>query len=100
MSHVDNEVSSVGITLDEFLKEQGIYEEVSLSVAKKVYTWQLEQAIRERNVTKVTVAKRMKTSRAQLERVLDPKNDAVSIGALIKAAASVGKRIKIELVDV
>ena len=99
MSNVDNEVSSVGSTLDDFLRERGIYENVSKSVAKKVYAWQLEKAMQERTVTKVFVAKSMKTSRAQLERVLDPTNNAVSIGAMIKAAASVGKRLEIKLVD-
>lgn len=93
------DVSSIGGTLHDFLKEEGIYEEVKAEATKAVYAWQLEQAIKERNATKTTIADAMKTSRAQLKRVLDPKNNTVSLELLIKAAATVGKKLKIELVD-
>ncbi|MGD9878992.1 MAG: helix-turn-helix domain-containing protein [Reyranella sp.] len=63
----------------------------------KFIAWQLSQIMTERKITKVEMARRLSTSRAQLDRLLDPENDSVTLGMLTRAAASVGRKIKLEL---
>jgi predicted XRE-type DNA-binding protein len=88
----------IGSSFDDFLKEEGTYEETTLIAIKRVLAWQLEQAMKEQGLTKVEVAKRMKTSRAQLDRLLDPENDKVQLDTLQRAAAAVGRKLHLELV--
>ncbi len=88
----------IGGLLDDFLKEDGIYETVQAGALKKVVAFQLEQAMKSQKLTKVEMAKRMKTSRSQLDRLLDPANDAVSLQTLIRAASVVGREVRLELV--
>jgi antitoxin HicB len=87
-----------GSTLDEFLAEQGILEEATEHAIKSVLAWQIEQAMKAQSLTKSAMARRMETSRAQLDRLLDPTNTSVTLHTLQKAAAVVGKRIRLELV--
>lgn len=87
-----------GTSFDEFLKEEGIYESVQAGALKKVVSWQLRQAMKEQKISKIEMARRMNTSRSQLDRLLDPANDAVSLEALARAAAVVGREIRLELV--
>ena len=88
----------IGSLFDDFLKEEGIYDEVQTVAIKRVLAWQLEQAMKEQKLTKAAMAKRMDTSRAQLDRLLDPENDSVTLATLTRAAAIVGRKIRLELV--
>jgi antitoxin HicB len=89
----------IGSSLEDFLQEEGQLEEARQIAAKRVLAWQLQQAMESQHLSKVEMAKRMQTSRSQLDRLLDPDNDKVQLETLNRAAAIVGKRIKIELID-
>ena len=88
-----------GSSLDEFLEEEGILDEVTAKAAKKALAWQLAQAMKEQSVTRAALARRMKTSRAQLDRLLDPENQSVTLKTLARAAEILGMRVQIELLD-
>lgn len=88
----------LGGTFDDFLKEDGIFESVQSTAIKRVLAAQLEQARRAQKLTKLEMAKRMRTSRVQLDRLLDPKNDRVTLATLRRAAAVVGREVRLELV--
>ncbi len=90
----------LGSAFDDFLEQEGILNEVTEVALKRVLAWQVEQAMKERGLTKSKMAKSMQTSRAALDRLLDPEYDSVTLRTLDKAAKAVGKRIKIDLVDV
>ena len=89
---------SIGSSFDELLEEEGIYEDVQAVAIKRVLSWQLQQAMDSAHITKAEMARRMQTSRSHLDRLLDPANERVQLDTLIKAAAAVGKRVRIELV--
>ncbi len=80
------------------MKEEGIYEEVTARAIKRVIARQLDTLMREQGLTKSELAKRMHTSRAQLDRLLDPENESVTLGTLTRAAHVVGRQLKMELV--
>jgi antitoxin HicB len=88
----------IGSFFDEFLKEEGIYEEVTARAIKRVIARQLDALMRDQGLTKTTLAKRMKTSRAQLDRLLDPDNESVTLDTLARAAQAVGRHLRMELV--
>ncbi len=88
----------VGSSFDDFLKEDGIYEEVTARAIKRVIARQLDALMRENHLTKTMLAKRMQTSRAQLDRLLDPDNESVTLGTLTRAAHAVGRRLRLELI--
>jgi antitoxin HicB len=88
----------IGSSLDDFLKEEGIYEDVQTTAIKRVLASQLERAMKAKKLTKVEMARRMQTSRVQLDRLLDPGNDSVTLATLRKAAAVVGREVRLELV--
>ena len=90
--------SNIGSSFDGWLREEGIYEEVSSSALKRVLARQVESAMKERNFSKAEMARRMKTSRAALDRLLDPEYDAVTLCTLRKAALAVGREIRLELI--
>jgi antitoxin HicB len=87
----------VGSLVDDFLKEEGIYEETRDSATKRVIAWQISQAMKERHITKTQMAERMKTSRAQVDRLLDPQNNSVQLDTLQRAASVIGHRLVIGL---
>jgi DNA-binding Xre family transcriptional regulator len=89
----------IGSGLDEFLAEEGILEQVSAVAQKRVLAWQLFETMRKRKVSKAQMAKRMRTSRAALDRLLDPDNASVTLATMGRAAAALGKRLRIDLVD-
>ncbi len=89
----------IGSSLEDFLQEEGQLEEARQIAAKRVLAWQLQQAMESQHLSKVEMAKRMQTSRSQLDRLLDPDNDKVQLDTLNRAAAIVGKRLKIELIE-
>lgn len=88
----------VGSSFDDFLKEEGIYEEVTAATIKRVIARQLDALMTDQGLTKSALAKRMKTSRAQLDRLLDPENESVTLGTLARAAHAVGRNLRMELV--
>jgi len=88
----------VGSSFSGFLKEEKIYEEVTAAAIKCVLAWQLEQAMKKDGVSKNEMAKRMQTSRSQLERILDPENDKVQLDTVFKAARVLGREVRLELV--
>ncbi len=91
------EKGKVGSSFDDFLKEQGSYEETTEQAVKRVLAYQLETAMKESGINKVEMAKQLKTSRSQLDRLLDPKNDKVTLAALSQAARAVGRTLRLEL---
>jgi antitoxin HicB len=87
----------IGSSLDNFLKEEGIYEETQTKAIKEVVAWQLAEAMKKRKISKARMALLLRTSRTQVDRLLDPEND-VTLSSLQRAAAIVGRRVSIELV--
>ncbi|MCP4617720.1 MAG: XRE family transcriptional regulator [Bradyrhizobium sp.] len=88
----------VGSSFDDFLKEDGIYESVTARAIKRVLARQLSELMRREDISKTELASRMKTSRAQLDRLLDPENESVTLGTLARAAQAVGRNLRMELV--
>jgi DNA-binding Xre family transcriptional regulator len=88
----------IGSSLDDFLKKEGIYEEVTARAIKRVIARQLDALMEQEGLTKTELAKRMKTSRAQLDRLLDPDNESVTLATLTRAAQAVGRHLRMELV--
>jgi hypothetical protein len=87
----------LGGSLDDFLKEEGIYEEVCLRAAKKSLALKLQAQMKKSRVTKTAMARRMHTSRAAVDRLLDPDNLAVELSTISRAAAVLGRRLSVEL---
>jgi len=87
----------IGSSFSDFLKEEGLYDEVTAHAIKRVLAWQIEQAMKSQGLTKVEMAKRMKTSRAQLDRLLDPDNDKVQLDTIQRAATALGRRLHLAL---
>ena len=91
------EKGKVGSLFEDFLKEQGTYEETTEHAVKRVLAFQIAQVMKEQNITKVEMARRLETSRSQLDRLLDPENDRVTLGILSRAARVLGRSLKLEL---
>ena len=87
-----------GSTLDSFLEEEGVLGEFQAKAIKEVIAWQLAEAMRTRNLSKNRLAVMMKTSRTQVNRLLDPNDGNVTIETLQRAAAIVGRRVEVQLV--
>lgn len=90
-------VSHIGSTLDDFLSEDGVLEEVSARAIKRVIAWQLAEAMKDQGVTKTAMAERMHTSRSMLNRLLDDSDTGLTIETLSRAAQALGYRVKVEL---
>ena len=89
---------NIGSSFDRWLREEGIYEETTSAAIKRVLARQIEDAMKDRKLSKSEMAKRMHTSRAALDRLLDPDHDGVTLSTLRKAATAVGREIRFELV--
>lgn len=87
----------MGSSLDDFLKEEGNFDEAQTQAIKEVVAWQLAAAMKKKNLSKSKMAALLKTSRSQVDRLLDPNND-ITLSSLQRAAAIVGQRVNIELV--
>jgi antitoxin HicB len=87
----------MGSSIDDFLKEEGIFEEAQMQAVKEVVAWQLAEAMKEKKISKNRMAQLLKTSRTQVDRLLDAKND-ITLSSLQRAAAMVGRRLTIELI--
>ena len=88
-----------GSTFDSFLEEEGIRGEVEAVAVKRVLAWQFVEAMRKKRKTKQALAKELRTSRSQLNRLLDPQNVAVSLDTITRAAKALGKRVIIRIAD-
>lgn len=84
-----------GSTFDDFLKEQNLYDKVHAAVVKRVIAELLEEGMAREGLSKPQMAKRMGTSRSQLDRVLDPGNVTIQLDTLIKAARAVGQEVTV-----
>ena len=89
----------IGSNFDDFLKEEGLYEQTTAAALKKVLAMQIEEGMKTQQLTKTAMAKRMHTSRAALNRLLDDSDTSLTLTTLASAASALGKSVKIELVD-
>ena len=87
----------IGSRFDKFLQEEGLVEDAQAVAIKRVLAFQLAQLMKQKSLTKVELAKRMNTSRAALDRLLDPRNSSVTLHTLHNAAKAVGGELKIVL---
>ncbi len=87
----------LGSSIDDFMKEEGLFDEAQAQAVKEVVAWQLAEAMKNNKISKARMAILLKTSRSQVDRILDPKND-VTLSSLQRAAAMVGRRLTIELI--
>jgi transcriptional regulator with AAA-type ATPase domain len=87
----------VGSSLDDFLREEGILEEARATALKETLAWQVQKAMKKAKINKVEMARRMNTSRAALDRLLDPDNTSVTLQTLCRAARAIGRDLRIEL---
>ena len=87
----------IGSNFDEFLRDEQLLDAVEATAIKRVIAFQIVQEMKRRKLTKMEMASRMKTSRAALERLLDPTNPSVTLSTLERAASALGKKLKVEL---
>ena len=95
---MNNANGRIGSSFDDYLKDEGTYDETMATAVKRVLAWQLGQAMASQQMSKNQMAKAMQTSRSQLDRTLDPDNDRVRLDTIIKAARVLGRQVRIELV--
>jgi predicted XRE-type DNA-binding protein len=87
----------LGGGFDDFLRDEGVLDDAEAVAAKRVIAFQIAQEMERAHITQSELAKRMKTSRSAVERLLDPTNPSVTLSTLERAASAVGKRLKIQL---
>lgn len=97
MSHARN--PHIGSMLDDLLEDDGTLLEAQAIAIKRALAWQVEHIMAQENVSKSEMARRMRTSRAALNRLLDPDNPSVTLLTVDRAATALGKRLRVELVD-
>ena len=85
-----------GSNFDDFLEEEGIFEEVTAKAHKRLLALQLSDIMEENKITKSSLAEKLKTSRSQLDRILDPENSSITLEVLERVAHAVGKNLRIE----
>jgi len=88
---------NIGSSFDDFLKDEGMLEEVTAVAMKRVISWQIAQEMKAQQLTKTALAKRMHTSRAALNRLLDENDTSLTLTTLASAAAALGKKVNLEL---
>ncbi len=87
----------IGSKFDDFLKEENLFEQVQAAAVKRVIAYQIVEEMKNNKLTKTEMASRMRTSRAALERLLDPDNASITLITLERAASALGKKLKVEL---
>jgi DNA-binding Xre family transcriptional regulator len=90
---------SIGSDFDDFLREEGIYEAVNALAAKEILALEMGRALKAKKLTKTELAARMKTSRAAVDRLLNPENPSINLKTMERAASALGKRITIQLAE-
>ncbi|NBT69176.1 MAG: Fis family transcriptional regulator [Betaproteobacteria bacterium] len=88
---------NIGSSFDDFLKEEAMLEEVTAVAMKRVIAWQIAQEMKVQQLTKTALAKRMHTSRAALNRLLDENDSSLTLTTLASAAAALGKKVNLQL---
>jgi len=88
----------IGSSFEDHLKEEGTHAHTSAAAVKRVLAWQLEGAMASKRMSKNEMARQMRTSRSQLDRILDPENDRIQLDTVFKAAQVLGRRVRLELV--
>ncbi len=88
-----------GSSFRSWLEEEGIADEVEEASVKAVIAWQLKQTMERQGLSKAALAAKLGTSRSEVYRLLDPGNEAVSLGTMRRAAAAIGKRLKVTLAN-
>lgn len=91
------EKGHIGQSFDSFLREEGRYEESTAQAIKRVLAYQLAAAMEDQQITKAAMAKKLQTSRSQLDRLLDPAKTGVTLDVLCRAAQAVGHELQLEL---
>ncbi|MRR12967.1 Fis family transcriptional regulator [bacterium] len=87
----------IGSDFDDFLRDEGVLDEAEAVATKRVIAYQLAQEMERANISQSELARRMKTSRSSVERLLDPANPSVTLVTLERAASAIGKRLKVQL---
>lgn len=87
----------IGGDLDDFLRDEGLLEDAEAVATKRVVAFQIAREMKRSHVTKSEMARRMRTSRPTVDRLLDPANPSITLSTLERAAAAVGKKLKVEL---
>lgn len=87
-----------GSSLDDLLKNEGVLERFQAMAIKETIAFQIANEMKQNKLTKTAMAERMKTSRAQLNRLLDPKDGNVTLETLQRAAAVLGREVRVDLV--
>lgn len=87
----------IGSSFEDFLKEEGTFDATTTRAIKRVLAWQIVEVMKTNGISKVEMARRMGTSRSQLDRFLDPENDKVLLETVQRAAAALGRRVSISL---
>lgn len=87
----------IGSDFDDFLRDEGVLDEAEAIATKRVIAYQLAQEMERANISQSELARRMKTSRSSVERLLDPANPSVTLVTLERAASAIGKRLKVQL---
>lgn len=90
---------SIGSSFDDFLQEEAMLDEVTAVALKRVIAWQIAEEMKSQQITKTELAKRMHTSRAALNRLLDEKDPSLTLTTLASAAAALGKKVNIQLAE-
>jgi len=98
-AHTARKVDPGGSTVESFLEEQGILADAEAVALKRVIAWQIEQAMAAKGITKNAMAKRLSTSRTQVDRLLDPAHVGISLDTIARAAKAVGKRVAFQVID-
>lgn len=93
----ETEPGRAGPLFEDFVKEQGTYKETTETTVKRVVAFQLAAVMKEQKISKAEMARRLATSRSQLDRLLDPDNDTVTLAVLARAARAVGRSLRLEL---
>jgi antitoxin HicB len=87
----------IGSNFDDFLKEENLYEQVQAVAIKRMIAYQITEEMKKKKLSKTEMASRMKTSRAALERLLDPENASITLFTLERAASALGKKLTVQL---
>ena len=96
---VSKQSPHIGSSLDELLEEDGALAETRATAVKRVLAFQMRQAIEQQGISNSEMASRMRTSRAALDRLLNPDNKSATLLSMSRAAAALGKDLRIELVE-
>ena len=85
-------------SFDDFLKEDGFYEQTKAVAIKRVIAYQIEEEMRAQNITQTELAQRMNTSRAVVSRLLNPKNGSLTLSTLSSAVSALGKKLDVSII--